>query len=323
MKIAVIFTGGTIGSLTKREWVGIDASAKYMLLEGYTKGDVQFETFAPYSILSENLSAEELNRLQEEIEAVLATRPDGIIVTHGTDTLLYSAAAAELAFGDAPVPVVFVSADYPLDHSQTNGHANFEAAVALIQSRKAKGVFVSYKNANEAPTRIHLASRLLRHGEISAELYSIAQSELAFYENGELRFMRECPDVSKALGRVEYSEHSGILSIDSEPGNSYAYSLEGVRALLLRPYHSATLNTASRELAQLCQKAKEKGIPVFLHGVKKGVAYESTKLFDGLGLVVAPFGSYVSLYMKLWAAFSTGRDPVAFVQSLVANEWVE
>lgn len=323
MTISVIFTGGTIGSLTKNEWVGIDASAKYMLLNRFSHADdVVFDTVEPYSVLSENLSAAELNRLQDAVQAELQKRPDGIIITHGTDTLQYAAAAIEFAFADAALPIVFVSADYPLDNDRSNGHINFEAAVGFIRHSGAKGVFVSYKNQNRDTVDIHMASRLRQHAESSANLYSLGDSVCATY-NGALTVCRtiDAADTA-ALGVVPYTDDAAVLTIESVPGNRYAYALDGVKAILLKPYHSATLNTQSAALEALCQRAHTAGIPVIVAGVPSGGGYESSQRFDDLHIHVAPYSGFAALYMKLWAAVSLGRDILSAVDTPIAHEIV-
>ena len=325
MNISIIFTGGTIGSLTKDEWVGIDKTTNYMLLREFehTYSDINFDTSSPYSVLSENLSATQLNVLQEEISKRLADKPDGIIVTHGTDTLQYTAAAVEYAFADTSIPIVFVSADYPLDNPNTNGYINFEAAVEFIKSAKAKGIFVSYKNENDDEVKIHIASRMLQHSENSSDMYSIGSCVYAGYADKQLKFYgASIAEEYSSIGTVCYTQSSNILSIESAPANNYAYSLEGVKAIILKPYHSATLNTASAALKDLCQKAKEKNIPVYVSGVREGIGYESSKLFEELNIRVAPYSTYVALYMKLWAAISLKRDIKTFVQIQIANEFI-
>lgn len=320
MKISIIFTGGTIGSRAKREWVGIDESTNYLLLERIDKTGVEFKTVSPYSILSENLSAKELNLLQAAVREELEKQPDGIIVTHGTDTLQYSAAAIEYAFADTPVPIVFVSADYPLDNPETNGYANFEAAVRYIQAGGPKGVFVSYKNAGDR-AKIHLASRVLQHTEGVADVHSIGEVVATYgaaLEAHSVAFAAPQP-----LGVVPYTEDAQILSVESAPGNAYRYALDGVKAIILKPYHSATLDTANKALKTFCRRADEAGIPVFVCGAREGSGYESAKLFSELNIRVAPYGTYVSLFMKLWAAISLEKEIVPFVETQIANEWVK
>lgn len=306
MKIAVIFTGGTIGSVVSGKWMSTDDSAKFTLISNYKKvdSDTEFITSSPYTVLSENLSAKELNLLQEELEKKLKEDFDGIIVTHGTDSLHYTACALENAFSNAGIPIVLVSSAYPLEDQRENGNMNFEAAAEFIKSRKASGVFVSYKNEKDKKTSIHIPENMLQHSELSADIYSITGKPFAEYD-GEITLIDGEKKVKEtSSGVVMYSENSGILVIDSHPGDSFSYSLDGVKAVILKPYHSATLDTANKNLHFFCKKAKEKDIPVFVVGVKDGIAYESTKLFDNIGITPLPYGTFVSAYMRIWAELS-------------------
>jgi len=183
MKVLVIFTGGTIGSTLKNGYIGTDDGAKFALLEPFcAEKDTQFETTCPYTILSENLCAKELNILQSSVGEGLKKDCDGIIVTHGTDTLQYSAAALSLAFGDCKKPVILVSSAYPLDDERANGYENFRAALEFIRRKISGGVFVSYKNEDDAKTAIHGGSKLLLHAEGQADLESIDKSPFALFD---------------------------------------------------------------------------------------------------------------------------------------------
>lgn len=96
---------------------------------------------------------------------------DGIIVTHGTDTLTFTANYFSQIFCDIPVPLVLVSALLPLEDPESNGPDNFAAAVTFIR-RGIRGVFVSFKNPYE-PCRIHLASRLTYSEQLSGRTGSL------------------------------------------------------------------------------------------------------------------------------------------------------
>ncbi len=304
MKILVIFTGGTIGSVAKDGIIGTDSRTNYTLIRASRYDAAVFDTCAPYTVLSEQLSSRELNLLQETIQTRLHDGYAGIIVTHGTDTLQYTAAALEYAFGDT-LPIVLVSADFPLDHPRTNGHQNFEAAVELIRAGQ-NGVFVSHRNEGAEKTDLHIASRLLAHGECSAELFSLDGVPYATYD-GRITVHGEYPN-PKPHGVVRYSETSGILFLTSAPGDSFSYSLETTRAVIVKPYHSATLNTASVPFKAFCARAKARGIPVYAVNVKDGDVYESTTAFSDLGIRVLPYSTAISVYMTLWAECSKTEE---------------
>ena len=61
MKILVIMTGGTIGSAVKDGWITNDVAAKSKLFGKVANSSIELTVSTPYTILSENLSANELN----------------------------------------------------------------------------------------------------------------------------------------------------------------------------------------------------------------------------------------------------------------------
>ncbi len=309
MNILVIFTGGTIGTIEKKGYLSTDESTRYTLLNNYRNigEDITFTTSSPYTILSENLSSNEINLLQKEISAKLAGGYDGIIVTHGTDTLQYTSCAIEYSFSDCNIPILFVSSAYPLDNPKANGHINFEAAVEFIKQSKSGGVFVSYKNENEANVNIHIPSKILQHAEFSSDIYSIDNKPYAIY-NGKIEYGNDEYLPTNALGYVPYRDNSGILVIDSHPGDSYSYCLDNVEAIIIKPYHSGTLCTSSQKFQEFCKNAVQKNIPIFAVNITDGISYESTKLFDDLGIITLRNCTYISAYVKLWAALSLKKD---------------
>ncbi len=309
MKILVIFTGGTIGSQVRGQWIGPDAGMKYLLLENYRNShdtQVTFDTVEPYRILSENLDADHLNTLFSCVKEQLDRGYDGIIITHGTDTLQYTAAVLQYVFGQITPPMVLVSANYPLTDERSNGHRNFEEAVALLEKKRVRGVYAAYGNDRERVT-IHRATRMLSHAEMQDAVQSIEGAG----QGG----------IGQSLGEVRLTEQSGILVIGSVPGDSFAYSLEGVKAVLMRPYHSGTLATATEPLKQFCHRAKEADIPVFLTGVSGGVSYASAELFSELGILSLPKSAFPAMYMKLWLGISLGKELTAFMAEAIADEY--
>ncbi len=328
MKILVVITGGTIGSTTLGSFTSLDAEKNYTLIEKFSKNhsdDVVFETISPYSILSENLTADELNKLIACVGENLHKDYQGIIVTHGTDTLQYSAAALSYCFSNIDIPVVLVSSNFPLDNENSNGHINFEAAVEFIKSDGSGGVFVAYKNKDDDKTTIHYGTRMYVHLENTDEVYSINDQFFALYKDGVVesndKYMKTAFDNQNT--NYKFSNETGVMVISSLPGDSFAYDLTDVKAVLVRPYHSGTINTADGCLQQFCKKAQERNVPVFIMTTGLKAQYESTSVFKALGIVPLPLSTFVSQYMKLWIANSNGLDIKAFMSKEIAQEHIK
>lgn len=328
MKILVIITGGTIGSTTNSQYTSLDMSKQYVLLDTYKKNnsdDITFEIISPYRILSENLTANELNLLINCVDENLKRDFDGIIVTHGTDTLQYTASALAYCFRNVEKPVVVVSANYPLDNVKSNGYHNFEAAVRFICSKLSNGVFVSYRNSLDNITSIHVPTRLYSHLENTDEVYSIAHQEFAYYNGVDFSLNEHYVKTKAVEGNTafRFCEQTGILVISSIPGDSFNYDLSGVKAVLIRPYHSGTINTSDGALGRFCEKVRAKNIPVFILSCNLSADYESTNVFREFGITKLPLSTFVSQYMKLWIATSNNLDIDEFMKKELAYEFIK
>jgi len=304
MKILVIFTGGTIGSTLADGWISPDESTRYTLIDTYKKAygeDVHFVTRTPYSILSENLSAATLTALADEVRAAVTQDFDGVIVTHGTDTLQFSAAALAYATGNDCIPTVLVSSNYPLDDNRSNGNANFKAAVDFIKEKSGRGVFIAYKNGDE-PVTFHTALTVLDHLEADDAMFSLyGQVYAKVTENGIRVLGKTAPCETLP---VKFVDVPGILVVELHPADGYAYIPENYRAILLRPYHSGTLNTDAPAFVAFCERAKANGVPIYAINIPNGATYASSKAFDDLGITPLYDATFAATYVKLWMELS-------------------
>lgn len=297
MKILAVFTGGTISCSQSGGVLSPDGANSFLLLKHRT--DVCFDTLTPYTILSENLTAAELELLYGAVSQNLSSGFDGIIIAHGTDTVQYTAAYLALKLGLCSVPVVIVSADYPLSDSRSNGFDNFDAAVDFIASNQGRGVFVSYRNRGDGFTVIHRGGALLPHTPYCDSLYSMNGNFYGTVRGG--KFTKN-PDYTETCSRhgVEAGLNGHVLYLKAYPGMIYPALADGVKAVLLEGYHSGTLNTAGEELKRFCQAAEKRGAPVYLTGNTDGFNYESKALFDSLKIIPLPPEPPATAYIRLW-----------------------
>ena len=304
MKILVIFTGGTIGSTLSDGWISPDSSARYKLIDTYKQNNGDGVTFvirSPFSILSENLSAATLSALSNEVLDALNEDFDGIIVTHGTDSLQFSAAALAYATGNDCVPIILVSSNYPLDDPRANGNENFRAAVNFIENGCGRGVFVSYKNTNDT-VAFHNALETVRHLEADDAVFSLNGKIYAKETSNGIQVVGESASCEKL--EAKFAEFPCILAVESYPANSYSYPLDNCRAVILQPYHSGTLNTDSSAFIAFCERAKKMNVPVYAVNIPEGAAYESSKAFDELGIIPLINTTFASAYVRLWMQLS-------------------
>lgn len=311
MNIRIIFTGGTIGSAEKDNIISTDSKAAYTLLEKYRKeydaADVSFKTSEPLRMLSENLSASEINLIIKSVREAVTEDTDGIIVTHGTDTIQYTAAALSLILDSINIPVMLVSSAYPLDDERQNGTDNFAAAVEFIKEKAGCGVFVPYRNKEDGHVMIHDAQKLMSHHETTDSLFSLDDEYYACYMKDHNEIIlnagfhkAEMSEHEKPAG-IGYSYDPGILVVAPYPGCSYEFGeLTGYKYVLFRPYHSATLDTANEKFVSFCRKATEAGLKLYLSGCSRSTMYESTLTYRSLGIEILPYAPFPADYMRLW-----------------------
>ena len=136
MRINLVATGGTIGSrLVNGEYVISDAAtAQIASVIGANK------VFGEFKIHSAGVEVADLNTLRRTIERALDDKPDGVIVTHGTDTLAFSAAYLAYSFCSAKTPILLCAADNPLTDDESNGYDVLNAAKSFL-ARCKRGVY--------------------------------------------------------------------------------------------------------------------------------------------------------------------------------------
>lgn len=307
MKILVVFTGGTIGSVADDGYISPSNQTTYQLIRMYRalkKQEVDFEYIEPYTLLSENLTGEYINKLGNCLREQIGKDYDGIIVTHGTDTVQYSAACMDYLFPDLQLPVMFVSSNYVLDDTRNNGLDNFTYAVQFITDKQNIGVFAVYRNSDRI-VYVHKGNRLLPHLPYSDDLFSVSGQYYGFYAedkfvvNPEYRVSSEKSACSLTLPE---NWNSNILRLFPYPGMEYPELTDRTKAVLMDSYHSGTICSVTPKMTDFFTMAETKEIPVFLTGVNNGDSYESVKVWKQLNVYTLPVASPIAMYVKLWMA---------------------
>ena len=301
MKLLTVFTGGTISCSEADGVLAPDSQNGSYLLGLARQAGVRddFETVQPFSVLSENMTAAHLRALRACIAERLGEGYDGVIVTHGTDTLAYTAAYLDFVFGAQETPVVLVSANYPLRDSRSNGRQNFLAAADFLRTGE-KGVFVAYHNTGDRQTTIHRGREVLPQTPYEDSVFSLFMQPYGRMENGV--WTRNPDHPQTAQDDLSACELNGrVLFLRPYVGMVYP-ALPDVKAVLLEGWHSGTLPTATPELQAFCRAAREKGVGVYLTGNRDGFAYESKQLFEALGIramqPMSPSAAYVYLMLN-------------------------
>jgi len=340
--ILLVFTGGTIGSSANEGTINTSDTAPFKLIQQFQRyysqyQDVNFKTLQPIQLLSENLAPAAWKIIFAAIETEHPAQYDGIIITHGTDTLAYTAAALSFYFHTVNAPILLVSSDYPLDDVRANGLDNFICAVEFIRQKIATGVFVPYRNQGQI-MQLHRGTHLACSLQLSGDFFSVQNKSFMQFENQkfsqpylantETGLLPERMD--KPRLKAEFSEQ--VLMIKPYPGLDYScFNLKNIRAVIHDLYHSGTACASSQwgenhSLLAFVKTCTQQGIKVYLApAVKSDSAYQSTRALIDQGAEMIWNISIEAAYIKLLLAygnFSDERQITDFINRNIAGEHV-
>lgn len=134
-KITILHTGGTIASKVDYSTGGVTADFSPEELLGLFPEllDVaQIDSKLVKQMMSENMRFDHYNLLTKAVQAEVKKGVDGIIITHGTDTLHYSAASLAFSLVNIPIPVIIVGAQRSSDRGSSDAAFNLIAAATFI-----------------------------------------------------------------------------------------------------------------------------------------------------------------------------------------------
>lgn len=142
-RIKLLATGGTINSLEGAAGLTPGGTSENLL--HYLRAlypDIVFSYEDVFQLDSSNIQPEQWRILAAKIHEALPDC-DGILITHGTDTMAYTSGALSFMLQGLDKPVVLTGSQIPITHPQTDAHINLTTAVAAIQAGLT-GVLVAF-----------------------------------------------------------------------------------------------------------------------------------------------------------------------------------
>ena len=145
-RVLLLGTGGTIASRIDYRTGAVhpavtSAELHSLVPELSDIADVEPEIL--FSVFSENMTPAHWTKLAQRIARGVKERFDGVVVTHGTDTLGYTAAALSFALIGVPIPVILVGAQRSPDRPSSDAPLNLVAAVSAAAKAEFAGVYVA------------------------------------------------------------------------------------------------------------------------------------------------------------------------------------
>jgi glutamyl-tRNA(Gln) amidotransferase subunit D len=163
-KILLLSTGGTIASkIDYRTGAVTPAITPKELNESVPElaKIANIESQILFSEYSENLQPQHWQSIAEKLDSFVDSDYQGIIVTHGTDTMQYTASFLSFALSGYPIPIALVGSQRSSDRPSSDAALNLIAATRFLLECNTNGVFVvMHQDKNDELVACHMGTRV-------------------------------------------------------------------------------------------------------------------------------------------------------------------
>jgi L-asparaginases, type I len=259
-KILLITTGGTIASEQTDEGLAPMRSGQGFsgFISGITAG-YEVDIINLFQLDSSNIQPEEWQCMARTI-AREHKQYDGIVMTHGTDTMAYTASVLSFMLCGIPIPVVLTGSQLPISHPLTDGVENLRCAFAMAASGKA-GVFVAFNR------RVMLGTRTVKVRTTAFDAFeSVNSPYAATVDSGGLKLNESILPRNENGFHLEDRLSNHVFLVKLTPGldpEIFDMLLKmKYRGIVIEAFGAGGLNFVRRDLISKLQKIVECGISV-------------------------------------------------------------
>jgi len=122
-RVSIVSTGGTIASRVDYVTGGVQSaiSSRDLLSIVPELSEIAVvDADILYSVFSENIDPDHWSGIANRVAEKIKGGAEGVVITHGTDTMGYSSAALSFALRSLPVPVIFVGSQRSSDRPSSD-----------------------------------------------------------------------------------------------------------------------------------------------------------------------------------------------------------
>jgi glutamyl-tRNA(Gln) amidotransferase subunit D len=160
--VSILSTGGTIASKVDYRTGAVTSqfSASEIISAIPELEEIaNYNARVIYQILSENMRADYWSELARAVAEEIRGGAEGVIITHGTDTMMYTAAALSFML-QTPVPVVIVGSQRSSDRPSSDASMNAICAATMAISDIAEVCVVMHGTTSDDYCSIHRGTRV-------------------------------------------------------------------------------------------------------------------------------------------------------------------
>jgi len=315
-------TGGTIASrLDYRTGAVIPAFSPGELYGAVPElADIcNINTEKLFAVFSENMGPEQYITLAKAIGREIENGADGIIIGHGTDTLHHTAAALSFMVQDLPIPVILVGSQRSSDRPSSDAALNLiHASYAAGHGDIAEVLVCMFGPTSDEYGFLHRGTRVRKmHSSYRSTFRTIGDTPVATVTREGITHIKKeynprrkdkqvkiMPYFSEKVTMIYYYPHMQPEVFD----NLVKMGYKGIIIV------GTGLGHVNRELYPALERAKEKGVSVFMTlqtiwGYVHMMVYETGR--DMIAKGVVPLGNMLPevAWVKLGWALGQTDDP--------------
>lgn len=327
-KIAVLYTGGTIGMQASEAGLAPSQASVLKALEAF-QDSVDFDiTVCEPLIDSSQVTPEHWCEWQQWVWQHQQGF-DGLLVLHGTDTMAYSANVLAFCLGELNAPLVLTGSQYPLGTPHGDAEHNLHTAVTALQQGIApKTVTIVFDGELLFAIGSRKISTQSLHGFDNKH-----QHVLARWQNGQWQGLQDGLNTlnPRGLNKVELNPRLRIASHYCLPV-SEQFALRtllesNIDGVIIQSFGHGNGLFTSVDIAALQAFQQQGGAVVNISQVADGhvaAAYAASQDLRQAGVVFAGNWTIETAYAKLWVGLSMGLRGKELSEMLQANslgEW--
>ncbi len=331
--ISILGTGGTIASYVEYRTGAVHPAQ--------TADDLLFsnpeiaERCRPkvevlFSKLSEEMRPEDWVTIADRVIELFQEGSEGVIISHGTDTMGYTAAALSFLLEGLSKPVVLVGSQRSSDRPSSDAHLNLLAAVEMAKSDHPGVYVVMHESMSDKKCAVHKGTKVRKmHTSRRDAFESINDEPVGFVdpETGEVDIEERPKKGEDENIKRKGSMEEKVSLLYANPGLTeedikHARSKEGIVIAGTGLGHMPT------DLIPALEEIIDEGLPVVmtsqcLYGTVNGHVYSAGRELKEAGVIFAGDMLPETAMVKLMWALTLDEDVEKVMKQNIAGEYTE
>lgn len=208
-KVTIIWTGGTIGSKVTYGTGGVASTVKPEELFYYVPELPEIANISMnhlFSVWSQDLTYMEWQKLADAVAKEINAGARGVVITHGTDTMHYTAAALSFMLKNLNAPVVLTGSQRSSDRGSSDAFLNLIAATKLAANSDIAevGICMHASSSDDKMAFIRGTKARKMHTSRRDAFRAINDKPIAYAtQRGEISYISDYKKIEKTAAKVK------------------------------------------------------------------------------------------------------------------------